>query len=164
MNICDVNDTPAAVEPVMEQVPTETQETTTPATEATTPGLPAGYLSDGYLATPAKGKKYLRPAYVADYAEQIANTLSANMKPSDFAALVRILKRKKSKNYPFEARQSALSEAHSKARALVHSRKAPPLLLEFFKASAAAIHDDDDWSAFFTHVEVIYNLIVSEGD
>lgn len=132
--------------------------------QAAPPSLPADYLKDGYLGITDKGKKYIRHVYVAEYAEQLAETFSASMKPTDFAALVRILKSKKAKSYPFEARQSAMSQAQSKARALVHSRKAPPLLVSFFNANIGAINNDDDWTAFFTHMEVIQNLIISAGE
>lgn len=164
MSAFDLNYTPATGEPVIEQAPTETQATATPATETTTPGLPAGYLSTGYLAITEKGKKYLRPVYVTDYAETLSQIFAASIKPSDFAALFKIVKSKKSKRlYPYEARQTAIAQAQSSALALVSKKKAPPLLLDFFKANAAAIHDDDDFYAFITHMEVISNLIISEG-
>lgn len=155
MSAFDLNHTPST--------PTETPAATTPATETTTPGLPAGYLSTGYLAITEKGKKYLRPVYVTDYAETLSQIFAASIKPSDFASLLKIIKSKKSKRlYPYEARQTAIAQAQSSALALVCKKKAPPLLLDFFKANAAAIHDDEDFVAFFEHMEAINNQILSK--
>lgn len=154
--------TAAAGEPVTEQAP-QAPDAEIITTEAPSPVmLPAGYLSDGYHATTEKGKKYLRPAYVADYAQSIAAVLA--MKPSDFAALMREMKRNRSRSLPFEARQTAAAEMLPKALALVKRKKAPALLVDFIKANAAAVKNDEDWTAYYRHLEAINGyLTIQEG-
>lgn len=136
------------------------KETPTPTTEQTPATLPAGYLSDGYYANAANGKKYLRPAYVADYAQSIAAALA--MRPSDFAALMREMKRNRSRSLPFEARQTATAEMLPKALALVKRKKAPSLLVDFIKANAAAVHNDDDFTAFYRHCEAVSGYLTTQ--
>lgn len=126
-----------------------------PVTEQAPATLPAGYLSDGYYAAADNGKKYLRPAFVCAYAVEIAATLATTMKPSDFAALMRGLKSAKSRTLPFEARQTAAAEMLPKALSLVKRKKAPGLLVDFIKANAAAVKDDDDFKALCRHMEAI---------
>ena len=146
-------------EPVTEQAP---PATTADPTIPVPTVLPAGYLVDGYHATTEKGKKYLRPAYVADYAQGIAAALA--MKPSDFAALMREMKRNRSRTLPFEARQTAAAEMLPKALALVKRKKAPALLVDFIKANADAVKNDDDWTAYLRHLEAIGGyLTMQEG-
>ena len=149
-------------EPVEEQAPQAPAEIVTPTTEQAPATLPAGYLSDGYHATADNGKVYLRPAYVSEYALEIAAALA--MKPSDFAALMREMKRNRSRSLPFEARQTAAAEMLPKALALVKRKKAPGLLVDFIKANAAAVKNDEDWTAFYRHLEAINGyLTIQEG-
>lgn len=129
-----------------------------PVTEQAPAMLPTDYLSAGYYATAENGKQYLRPVYVADYAEQIAAILST-MKPTEFTKLLREMKRNKSRRLPFEARQTAAFELLPKALALVRCHKAPSVLVDFIKANLDAIHNDDDWSAFYRHCEAIQGYL-----
>lgn len=88
---------------------TPTADTTTVDTTTDTPApatLPKNYLVGGYYATTDKGAKYLRPEFVDEYARNIAASLN-EMKPSDFAAMLRDMKRAKKTTLPFEARQTA---------------------------------------------------------
>ena len=96
-----INDTTntATGEPVTEQAPAVDTTSTTQATPAA-PGLPDGYLSGGYYATTDKGDKYLRPEFVGSQAQQIAAAL-APLRPSDFNALLREMKKAKKKTLPF---------------------------------------------------------------
>ena len=143
-----INDTTntATGEPVTEQAPAVDTTSTTQATPATTPGLPDGYLSGGYYATTDKGDKYLRP--------EIAAAL-APLRPSDFNALLREMKKAKKKTLPFEARQTAAAEMFPKALALVRRKKAPALLAELIQTNLNAIKNDADWSAYYRHLEAI---------
>ena len=135
-----------------------TADTTTPAT------LPENYLVGGYSATTEKGAKYLRPEFVGAYARSIAASL-AGMKPTEFAAMLRDLKRAKKSTLPFEARQTAAAELLPRAIALVHKKKAPPILTEFIEANFSAVKTDDDWLAFYRHMNAISGfLIVAGGD
>lgn len=118
------------------------------------PGLPDGYLSGGYYATTDKGDKYLRPEFVGSQAQQIAAAL-APLRPSDFTALLREMKKAKKKTLPFEARQTAAAEMFPKALALVRRKKAPALLAELIQTNLNAIKDDADWSAYYRHLEAI---------
>lgn len=127
---------------------TTPQDTTTPAS------LPTGYLNNGYFATTDKGTKFLRPEFVGKHAETIA-ALLASMKPSDFTGLLREMKRSKKKTLPFEARQTAAAEMLPKALALVHRKKAPALLVDFIRANLDAIKTDEDWAAYYRHLEAI---------
>lgn len=130
---------------------TPTADTTTVDTTTDTPApatLPKNYLVGGYYATTDKGAKYLRPEFVDEYARNIAASLN-EMKPSDFAAMLRDMKRAKKTTLPFEARQTVAAELLPRAIGLVHKKKAPSILTEFIKANLAAIKTDDDWSAFY---------------
>lgn len=136
----------------------------TPAVD-TTPiaALPTGYLSAGYHATTDKGLAYLRPEYVSSYAQQIAADLST-MRPADFAALIRGLRSAKKRTLPFEARQTSAAELLPKALALVSRKKAPVLLVDFIRANLDAIHTDDDWTAFYRHMESVQDFLsLSKG-
>ena len=124
--------------------------------------LPKDYLSNGYMATSAKGAKYLRPEFVGEYAEIMAKLL-ADMKPREFKKLLKELKRSKKTSLPFEARQTAALELIPKALALVYSKKAPPLLLSFIKDNVDHIHNDDDWNAFYRHLEAIFAYLTKRG-
>ena len=139
-------------------VDTTTVDTTeeTPTAPAT---LPKNYLVGGYYATTDKGAKYLRPEFVDEYARNIAASLN-EMKPSDFAAMLRDMKRAKKTTLPFEARQTAAAELLPRAIGLVHKKKAPSILTEFIKANLAAIKTDDDWSAFYRHMNAISGFLV----
>ena len=137
---------------------TPTADTTTVDTTTDTPApatLPKNYLVGGYYATTDKGAKYLRPEFVDEYARNIAASLN-EMKPSDFAAM----KRAKKTTLPFEARQTAAAELLPRAIGLVHKKKAPSILTEFIKANLAAIKTDDDWSAFYRHMNAISGFLV----
>ena len=105
-------------------VDTTTVDTTeeTPTAPAT---LPKNYLVGGYHATTEKGAKYLRPEFVDEYARNIAASLN-EMKPSDFAAMLRDLKRAKKSTLPFEARKTAAAELLPRAIGLVHKKKPRP--------------------------------------
>ena len=138
-------------------VDTTEENTTAPAT------LPKNYLVGGYYATTDKGAKYLRPEFVDEYARNIAASLTG-MKPSDFAAMLRDMKRAKKTTLPFEARQTAAAELLPRAIGLVHKKKAPSVLTEFVKANLAAIKTDEDWSAFFRHMNAINGFLMAGGD
>ena len=101
-------------------VDTTEENTTAPAT------LPKNYLVGGYYATTDKGAKYLRPEFVDEYARNIAASLN-EMKPAEFAAMLRDMKRAKKTTLPFEARQTAAAELLPRAIGLVHKKKAPPV-------------------------------------
>ena len=116
--------------------------------------LPADYLSQGYYATAPNGAKYLRPEFVGEYAEIMAAQL-ADMKPSDFSALLRELKRSKKSSLPHEARMTAALELLPKSMQLVSRDKAPSLLISFIKHNIDNIHDDMDWTAFYRHLDAI---------
>lgn len=106
---------------------TPTADTTTVDTTTDTPApatLPKNYLVGGYYATTDKGAKYLRPEFVDEYARNIAASLN-EMKPSDFAAMLRDMKRAKKTTLPFEARQTAAAELLPRAIGLVHKKKSP---------------------------------------
>ena len=134
-----------------------TADTTTPAT------LPENYLVDGYYAITDKGAKYLRPEFVDEYARNIAASLTG-MKPSDFAAMLRDMKRAKKTTLPFEARQTAAAELLPRAIGLTHRKKAPAILADFIKANLAAIKTDEDWSAFYRHMNAICGFLIAGGD
>lgn len=150
-----INDTTntATGEPVTEQAPAVDTPSTTQAPPAA-PGLPDGYLSGGYYATTDKGDKYLRPEFVGSQAQEIAAALDP-LRPSDFNALLREMKRARKKTLPFEARQTAAAEMFPKALALVRRKKAPALLAELIQANLDAIQNDDDWFAYHRHLEAI---------
>lgn len=116
--------------------------------------LPADYLSQGYYAATPFGAKYLRHEFVGEYAEIMA-ALLADMKPSDFSALLRGLKSYKKSSWPYEARKVAVLELLPKALQLVSRHKAPPLLLTFIKANINHVHCDDDFAALLRHFEAI---------
>lgn len=135
----------------------------TPSNPGTAPdSLPAGYLAGGYYATTEKGAKYLRPEFVGKYAETMA-TLLAGMQITDFNRLLREMKRSKKKTLPFEARLTAVSEMLPKALALVHRKKAPALIVDWVKANQAAIKSDEDWYAYYRHLEAIAGYMIG-GD
>ena len=138
-------------------VDTTEENTTAPAT------LPKNYLVGGYYATTDKGAKYLRPEFVDEYARNIAASLTG-MKPSDFAAMLRDMKRAKKTTLPFEARKTAAAELFPRAIGLVHKKKAPSILTEFIKVNLAAIKADDDWSAFYRHMNAINGFLMAGGD
>ena len=139
-------------------VDTTTVDTTeeTPTAPAT---LPKNYLVGGYYATTDKGAKYLRPEFVDEYARNIAASLN-EIKPAEFAAMLRDLKRAKKSTLPFEARKTAAAELFPRAIGLVHKKKAPSILTEFIKVNLAAIKTDDDWSAFYRHMNAINGYLV----
>ena len=144
-------------EPVTTQAPTLD---TTPA--ANVPGyLPKDYLTNGYYATTDKGAKYLRPEFVGEYAETMAALLS-DMKPSAFNGLLREMKRSKKTTLPFEARMTAAAEMLPKAMALVHRKKAPALLVSFIKDNLNHIQNDDDWTAYYRHLEAIAAFMTAQ--
>lgn len=141
-------------------------DTTTVDTTADTPApatLPENYLVGGYYATTEKGAKYLRPEFVDEYARNIAASLTG-MKPSDFAAMLRDMKRAKKTTLPFEARQTAAAELLPRAIGLTHRKKAPAILADFIKANLTAIKTDDDWSAFYRHMNAISGFLMAGGD
>lgn len=138
-------------------VDTITADTTTDTPVPAT--LPKNYLVGGYYATTDKGAKYLRPEFVDEYARNIAASLN-EMKPADFAAMLRDLKRAKKSTLPFEARKTAAAELFPRAIGLVHKKKAPSILTEFIKVNLAAIKTDDDWSAFYRHMNAINGYLV----
>ena len=145
---------------------TPTADTTTVDTTTDTPApatLPKNYLVGGYYATTDKGAKYLRPEFVDEYARNIAASLN-EMKPAEFAAMLRDLKRAKKSTLPFEARKTAAAELLPRAIGLVHKKKAPSILTEFIKTNLAAIKTDDDWSAFYRHMNAISGFLMAGGD
>ena len=145
---------------------TPTADTTTVDTTTDTPApatLPKNYLVGGYYATTDKGAKYLRPEFVDEYARNIAASLN-EMKPAEFAAMLRDMKRAKKTTLPFEARQTAAAELLPRAIGLVHKKKAPSILTEFVKANFTAIKTDDDWSAFYRHMNAINGFLMAGGD
>lgn len=94
-----------------------------------------------------------------EYARNIAASLN-EMKPAEFAAMLRDLKRAKKSTLPFEARKTAAAELLPRAIGLVHKKKAPSVLTEFVKANLAAIKTDEDWSAFYRHMNAINGYLV----
>lgn len=116
--------------------------------------LPADYLTDGYYAVADNGKEYLRPQIVATYARGIAAAL-ASMKPADINAMIRELKRSKKSSLPYEARQTAAYEMLPRAISLVRRKRAPQLFVDFVSANLDAIHNDNDWTAYYRHLEAI---------
>ncbi len=147
-------------EPVTEQAPAV--DTTNTSTAPT--ALPSGYLENGYFATAADqgGAKYLRPEFVKDFAQQIAAAL-APLRSVDFNGLMREMKRNKKRALPFEARQTAALEMLPKSLALVHRKKAPEILIDFIKANLDAIKTDEDWYAYYRHLEAIAGYMIG-GD
>lgn len=138
-----------------DEVSTDTTPADENASADTSPvHLPADYLSQGYYATAPNGAKYLRAEFVGEYAQIMAGLL-ADMKPSDFSALLRELKRNKKSNLPHEARRTAVLELIPRALQLVNRHKAPPLLLSFIKANINHVHCDDDFAALLRHFEAI---------
>ena len=133
------------------------------APNVTTPAatLPKDYLANGYYATTNKGK-YLRPEFVGEYAEIMAALLS-NMTPGGFNALIREMKRSRTKSLPFEARVTAAIEMLPKAMALVRAKKAPPLLVTFIKENLDHLHDDDDWFAYMRFLTAIGNFLAAQS-
>ena len=151
-------------EPATEQTPTVDAITADTTTDTPAPAtLPKNYLVGGYYATTDKGAKYLRPEFVDEYARNIAASLN-EMKPSDFAAMLRDLKRAKKSTLPFEARKTAAAELFPRAIGLVHKKKAPSILTEFIKTNLTAIKADDDWSAFYRHMNAISGFLMAGGD
>lgn len=152
-----------------ENITNESNTTTSePATVQASTGpkyLPKDYLSNGYYVTTDKGVKYLRPEFVSEYAQTIANLL-CDMKPAAFNSLMREMKRSKKTTLPFEARLTAAVEMLPKAMALVSRKKAPALLMTFIKHNLDNIHDDADWTAFYRHLEAIsaYMTAQTGGD
>ena len=134
--------------------PADEVSTNTPATDTVSVHLPADYLSHGYYATTSFGSKYLRHEFVGEYA-QIMAALLADMKPSDFSALLRGLKSNKKSSLPYEARRTAVLELIPKVLQLVNRHKAPPLLLSFVKDNISHVHCDDDFAALLRHFEAI---------
>lgn len=120
--------------------------------------LPANYLKGGYYATAENNKKYLRPELVSNHAKEVAAGL-ATMKPTDFAAMIRELKRSRSRSLPFEARQTAACELLPKAIALVRRKKATQLLITLVEANLENMHCDDDFTALYRHFEAIYGFL-----
>ena len=125
----------------------------TPAAPAA-PGLPNGYLVNGYHAISDKGHKYLRSEFVGDHAEFIARNLSP-MKATDFNKLLKGLKRAKKATLPYEARQTALLELVPMSIALVGRKRAPSLLTAFVRANVDRVQDDDSWDAFYRHASAV---------
>lgn len=116
--------------------------------------LPPDYLDIGYHFVAENGAKCLRPEFVGPYAQIMAGLL-AEMKQSDFNALLRELRRSKKRSLPFEARLTAAAEMLPKSMALVSRKKAPALLISFINENLEHIHDDDDWYAFLRFLEAI---------
>lgn len=133
---------------------------TTEPTVNTVPtvSLPAEYLSAGYYATTENGKEYLRPQFVSSYAQKIAAALFP-LKSSDMNTLLREMKHSKKTALPFEARQTAAYEMLPKAISLVRRKRSPQLLVDFINANLAAIRNDNDWTAFYRHLEAIAGFL-----
>lgn len=121
-------------------------------------GLPAEYLTAGYYAAAENGKEYLRPQFVSGYAQEIAAALSP-LKSSDMNILLREMKRSKKTALPFEARQTAAYEMLPKAISLVRRKRAPQLLVDFINANLSVIYNDNDWTAFYRHLEAIAGFL-----
>ncbi len=141
---------------------TTTNETTATAITPVQPEarkLPDDYLTDGYYAETEKGARYLKPKFVGEQAETIAKLLS-DTKPSDFAGLMREMKRSKKTTLPFEARQTALAEMLPKAIALVHRKKADRILIDLINAHLEAVENDDDWVACYRHLEAVASYLI----
>lgn len=73
------------------------------------------------------------------------------------------MKRNKKRTLPFEARQTAALEMLPKAMALVHRKKAPEILIEDIKSNLDAIESDEDWYAYYRHLEAIAGYMIG-GD
>lgn len=161
--------------PVADTVPAPAADTNTipvadnvpaPATNTNTASaaLPEGYLTEGYFATTDKGAKYLRPEYVGIFAQQIAAALAPTMKPSDFASLLRGLKKSNKSVLPYEARNTAILELRPKVRSLVHRKRAPQILSDFIDVNIAAVQDDEKWTAFYRHCEAVQGFLYDTTD
>lgn len=133
-----------------------------PVVEVETFKLPESYLANGYYATAENGKPYLRPELVGDHAQHVATNLSG-MKPTDFNALVRILKPAKSSSLPYEAKQTAVQELLPKTMMLVSKKKAPTLLIDFVHTNIDHIHNPQDWLGFYRHMEAIAGFMTIKG-
>lgn len=126
----------------------------------TAPGLPDGYLANGYYAVSEKGHKYLRSEFVGDHAEFIARNL-APMKATDFNKLLKELKRAKKTTLPYEARETAMLELVPKSIALVGRKRAPSLLTTFIRANVNHVQCDEDFSALYRHFESVGAFLVA---
>lgn len=124
------------------------------------PGLPDGYLANGYHAVSDKGHKYLRSELVGHHAELIARNLSP-MKSTDFNRLLKELKRAKKTTLPYEARQTALLELVPMSIALVGRKRAPSLLTAFVRANVNYVQDDEGWFAFYRHASAVGAFLVA---
>ena len=72
------------------------------------------------------------------------------------------MKRSRKKTLPFEARLTAAAEMLPKAMALVHRKKAPALLVSFIKDNLDHIQNDDDWTAYFRHLEAVAAFLAAQ--
>ncbi len=129
--------------------PVSTEHTTqTPVT------LPEGYLRGGYHDTTESGAKFLKSEYIEKYAQTLAASFKG-MKTSEFEKLVRELKKSKKRTLPYEARRTAAAELLPAAKNLIRHKKAPAILAAFIQANLEAIKDDETWTAFLRHCQVI---------
>ncbi len=176
MNINNADEISTNDEPVTTQPLADNTESITTAGESTAPvddahdeptdpspvHLPPDYLAHGYYAVSSNGIEYLCPEFVGEYAETMAKLL-ADMKPSDFNTLLKMLKRSKKSSLCFEARVTTAVELIPTAMVLVNRKKAPPLLVSFIAHNVDNIHDDDDWNAFYRHMEAIAAYMVNKA-
>lgn len=146
-----------AVDSVANAAPTPSATATTISTVSAV-GLPAEYLTAGYYAAAENGKEYLRPQFVSAYAQEIAAAL-APLKSADMNTMLREMKRNKKIALPYEARQTAAYEMLPKAISLVRRKRAPQMLVDFININLAAIHNDNDWTAFYRHLEAIAGFL-----
>ena len=113
--------------------------------------LPLDYLNNGYRDE--AGSHDLKLLTVT--AEQLASTLySEGMSGQDFASLFRWIR---STPWTNDINQLKLwtSRLIIKAQNLVKNKKAPHILVDFFKANFSAIEASDDFNFFMNHFEAV---------
>ena len=113
--------------------------------------LPLGYLNNGYKDEAGNHDLKL----LTTTAEQLASTLcSEGMSGEDFASLFHWIR---STPWTSDINQLKLwfSRLVIKAQNLVANKKAPRILVVFFKANYSAIEVSDDYYFFMNHFEAV---------
>ncbi len=145
---------------VTEQTPTVTLlPQIPPQTPPPRPRCRKNYLIGGYHATTDKGAKYLSPGVRGRVRPQYRRQ-SKRDEALRFCGYAARSETGKEIYIPFEARKTAAVELLPRAIGLVHKKKAPSILTEFIKTNLAAIKTDDDWSAFYRHMNAINGYLV----
>ena len=143
-------------EPVTEQVPAvDTKSSTT-----TAPGLPDGYLADGFLETASTGKPFLRAVYVGTFAQQIAAVLQPMSASAFQAAFLRDTKKHLRRGVPYEAQAACAAAMLPQAIKLTAKRKAPPVLVDIITAAVGAVQDTATFNAMYQHIDAVYAFML----